>query len=159
MTPTKTPMSKYLRKPGKSRLVYDRETRTIDLIGMDGQLKAKGFIPVPKEDSNNFLCPLLIITAGIGCFLFWDWVSENLIETILGLFGLGGAAEYQRRANKAKAQAETHQALSQSALDDSMEAMEEAMDSHQQAREAAEDKTDPNYDPPAGFKRKSIRSE
>lgn len=42
------------RKPGKRRLVYDRATRTINVVGMDGMIIKDTGLIIGFEDANMF---------------------------------------------------------------------------------------------------------
>ena len=97
----------------------------------------------------------IIILAGIGCFVFWDYA----VEILIGLFGLGGAAiaAKKQKAKEAQIIADEHEAMSDAEFVKSVKEMNNAIDSQKEAVEIANKEIEAIKAPP-GFKKKSIKS-
>ena len=115
---------------------------------------------------NKVAFYVLILSAGILCFLFIDQIIQFITENLLGAATLGAVGGGALAANKQKRQKlqverDEHERLEGEKLDSAVERNIEADRHHVKAQELANDIREDDTEPqniPEGFKRESATS-
>ena len=106
---------------------------------------------------------VLILVAGVVCWLFLDQIIQFFTENLLGALTFGAVGGGALAANKKKRKEaaiirDEHEQLEQAKVDESIRELIKADEQHEQAQDIAEGITKPNEKTKSGYTRKRFTS-